>query len=588
MTIGRMAGTGDGEAQVIADVRQAVNLPRREASSLHLPTAATRLGPSVESTTRGPILMTRTRSHWGWGWADRWPDDAARAAFAEMLSAMRGLRCEPRPPVELEAIVLRPSAVRAVPPELADVVSTAREVRLNATWGRSFSEIVRAFMGDFAPAPDAVASPRNADEVAAVLRWAEAAGLAAIPRGGGTSVTHGVTARPEERRAGVVVIEMSRMARLIEVDTVSRAAHIEGGATGPRVQELLGPHELCLRHYPQSWEFATLGGWIVTRAGGHYATGRTHIDDFVESVTMVAPTGTMTTRRLPASGAGPDANRLVLGSEGTLGVVTSAWIRVQTRPRYRSNISILFSEFGSAVAAARALAQSNLFPTNCRVLDPGEAALNQVGDGRAVLIVAFEDDLPTRDRLEAATALAMQYGGVAPSGARHRESTHEAAANDAGAQWKDAFFDGPYLQSLLVSFGLVADTFETACTWSQFEALHAALHAAVAPIFAELGGGELTCRFTHVYADGPAPYYTFVCQSSHGRQLDDHARIKRAVSDVLSAHGATITHHHAVGRLHRPWYDIERPPLFATAYNAVRATFDPAGIMNPGVLTDPE
>lgn len=529
----------------------------------------------------------RATSWWGWGWADRWPDADARQNLVAMLEGLHGLRGRPAEPPDMNSLLLPPCRVD-VPAALQNWVSTAHEARVRNTWGRGFMDILRGFQGDFSVAPDAVARPRSAEDVRELLKWAQSVGAVVIPRGGGTTVVGGVTL-PARSERPVVVLDMTGMTAVTHVDPVSRLARIEAGATGPQVQAQLAAHGFSLRHYPQSWEHSTVGGWVVTRAGGHYATGRTHFEDLVAGVEMVSPAGEYQTRVLPGSGAGPCPVRLVAGSEGTLGVVTAAHVRVQTTPAYRSQASVFFTDFDSACAVARQIAQLGLWPTNLRLLDANEAALNQVADGsQQVLLLAFEDDVATAERLELALNIALQAGGTCPAGPRHRTQAPGSTSSDASVIWKNAFFDGPYLQSLLLSFGLVADTFETACTWSAFPALHAALRAATQPIFDAAGGGKLSCRFTHVYPDGPAPYYTFLCQSEPATQEAIWRSIKTAVSDVLSAHGATITHHHAVGRLHRPWYEIERPALLGPGWNAMRRVFDPAGILNPGVLTDDE
>ncbi len=525
-------------------------------------------------------MTTRARSHWAWGWDDRFPDADGRALIAAGVHAMHGLEATARDPI--------PLAQAAIPePEIAPPASVGAEVfhdaesRARATWGRAFPDIVRGFAGDFCSAPAFVLRPRSSAEVAEALAACSAARIPVVPRGGGSSVVGGVS----PARGGThAVLDLTALAGVHEVDEVSRLARIGAGTWGPGVTAGLAPHGLVLRHYPQSWEHSTVGGWVATRAGGHYATGRTHIDDLVAGVEMVAPSGTLRTGPLPASGAGPAPDRLVLGSEGTLGVITAAWLRVQVEPAYRSSVSVLFAEIGAARDAARAVAQSNLWPANCRLLDAAEAALNHVGPGGPVLVLGFEDAVPTRSRLDDALGMARACGGTELGPPRHREGERRADGSDAGEQWRGAFLEMPYLQSVLVSLGLVADTFETATTWAGVDALDAALRQATAPIFAELGGGRLSCRFTHVYPDGPAPYYTFLCQSRHGRQIEDWWRIKSAVSDVLLEHGATITHHHAVGRTHAPWYVRERPALFGEMLAAVRRVADPAGIMNPGVL----
>jgi alkyldihydroxyacetonephosphate synthase len=308
---------------------------------------------------------------------------------------------------------------------------------------------------------------------------------------------------------------------------------------------------------------------------------------------VVTPRGLVETRRLPASGAGPQPERLWLGSEGALGIITEAWMRVQVRPRWRASASVKFARWPDAVAAARAIAQSGLFPSNCRLLDVAEAALHRVSmDGRNVLLLGFESaDHPLGPWLARAIELARAAGGEVATGPTETDEQAGADAASRGGEagaWRKAFLDAPYLQSALVSIGVLADTFETACTWDRFEALHASVTAAVGEALRrECGGGVVACRFTHVYPDGPAPYYTFLGRARPGAELGQWRAIKAAASDALVASGATITHHHAVGRIHRPWYDRERPPLFADALRAVKQTLDPAGVLNPGVLIDP-
>jgi alkyldihydroxyacetonephosphate synthase len=438
-----------------------------------------------------------------------------------------------------------------------------------------------------------VAYPQSEADVEALLGWCGRQQIAAVPYGGGTSVVGGVEVSRGKEHRGVVTIDLRRMGRVLEIDATSRAARVEAGVLGPALEQQLAPHGFSLRHYPQSFEFSTLGGWIATRAGGHFATLYTHIDDLVESVRMVTPRGVLQTPRLPASGAGPSPDRLILGSEGALGIITEAWVRVQQRPRWRESASVSFPSFAQAVAAARGVAQSGLFPANCRVLDPTEALISGVsGDGSAVLLLGFESaDHPLTPWMDRALAIATTHGGSCPRGAVRRDDGVGGASRggDAGAEtWRSAFFEGPYRQSALVSLGIIADTFETACTWSGFEALDAALRDALAEAFARIGAkGAVACRFTHVYPDGPAPYYTFLASPRPGGELEGWEEIKRAASDTLVRLGATITHHHAVGRLHRPWYDQERPELFADALRATKRALDPSWILNPGVLIDP-
>jgi len=279
---------------------------------------------------------------------------------------------------------------------------------------------------------------------------------------------------------------------------------------------------------------------------------------------------------------------MVLGSEGILGVITEAWMRVFPRPIFRSKASIHFDDFDAAVQAVRHIAQARIFPANCRLLDKREAMLSRVALGSDVLLLGFESaHHPQHDRLQQAIALACAQGGVVHDGPTHTERAR--AGGSAAESWRSAFFRAPYRQTALTTLGVIAETFETAIPWDGFEALHADVVASVtAAMRAEAGDGFLSCRFTHVYPDGPAPYYTFLCPGDPDpeRTLARWYAIKRAASEALMRHGATITHHHAVGRLHRPWYDQQRPGLFAASLRAVKQTLDPAGILNPGVLID--
>lgn len=532
-------------------------------------------------------MGARTASHWAWGWEDRFPDAAALRALAERVSAGLGVGPpEPRAPCAIaDATVPAPRA--EVPPALAGLCVADREARIRHTYGRSYRDQVRAFAGDFRGAPDLVALPRSEDDVARVLEWASREGVAVVPFGGGTSVTGGVEPDVGGGYRATLSLDVRGLSAVREVDPVSRAARIEAGATGPAIEAALAAHGLTLRHFPQSFELSTLGGWIATRAGGHFATVYTHVDDLVEAVRMLTPSGVWQTLRVPASGAGPDPARLVLGSEGALGVVTEAWVRVQPRPRFVASATVHFEDLARGAEAVRAIAQSGLHPANCRLLDPAEAMLNAVAaDGHAVLVLAFESaDHALGPWIDRALAIAAEHGATCREGPILREGDGGRDRAADAASWRSAFLAGPYLQSALVSLGLVADTFETACTWDRFPALHEAIVASVLETLQRASGsGALTCRFTHVYPDGPAPYYTFVAPARPGAELETWSLVKRAASEAILAHGGTITHHHAVGRTHAPWYARERPEPFARALAAAKAAVDPAWILNPGVL----
>ncbi len=536
------------------------------------------------------MTIARARNFWGWGWADKFPRDDERKTLGQMTAAFlgSGASFEVKAPPRLEDLRL-PQPRVAVPDRLAAFASAAPAERATHTYGKGFRDLVRGFAGDFSPAPDCVARPRSEDEIEAVLEWCASQKVACIPFGGGTSVVGGVEAAVGNGYRGAVSLDLGALGRVLEVDAVSRAARIQAGALGPALEAELAPHGLTLRHFPQSFEFSTLGGWIATRSGGHFATLTTHIDDLVESIRMITPRGAWESRRLPGSGAGPSPDRLALGSEGILGVITEAWMRVHKKPAWRAAASVRFKDYAAAVAATREIAQAGLYPANCRLLDAREALLNRVASGGDnVLILGFESaDHPLEPWIERALAIATSHGGVCPGGARLSAAGEKIGDADEAGSWKQAFVDAPYLFSALVSLGFIVDTFETACTWDRFAAFHQAVVRGMKDALRRVcGGGLITCRFTHVYPDGPAPYYTILAPSRHGSALAQWEELKAAASELLVANGGTITHHHAVGRLHRTGYDRQRPPLFAEALRAAKRTVDPAGILNPGVLID--
>ncbi len=302
---------------------------------------------------------------------------------------------------------------------------------------------------------------------------------------------------------------------------------------------------------------------------------------------VVTPSGLVATRRLPASGAGPNPDRLFIGSEGTLGIITEAWMRLQSRPTFRASASVTFPSFAAGAAAVHALSQTGLHPTNCRLLDPGEAMTAGAGTGaEAVLVVGVESaDHPLDAWMTRALECCRDHGGSFAEGAGRTRHDDANPRDDAAGAWRQAFLEMPYVRDALVGMGMISETFETAVTWDRFAEFHEGVTAATTEAVRRVcGAGTVTCRFTHVYPDGVAPYYTVLAPARAGGQLAQWAEIKTAAAEALLALGGTITHHHAVGRDHRPWYDHERPDGFARALRAVKATLDPRGVLNPGVL----
>ncbi|HSC02491.1 MAG TPA: FAD-binding oxidoreductase [Solirubrobacteraceae bacterium] len=529
--------------------------------------------------------MERRRKHWGWGYEDEQLSPEEVRGAAEFLVGRLGFgSTEPDLAAPLSEILLPGPRLR--PPEsLRSICATDDYQRALHSYGRSYADVVRAFRGRFDHPPDVVVHPRTEDELATALDWAVSAGAAVIPFGGGTSVVGGVEAAGCEDYAGVVTIDLGSLDRVLEVDPVSLSARIQAGAIGPGLEQQLGEHGLTLRHFPQSFEFSTLGGWIATRAGGHFATLYTHIDDLVESVRALTPAGVWQSRRLPGSGAGVSPDRMLIGSEGTLGIITEAWVRVRRRPVHRVSAAVRFEDFMAGAEAARVLSQSGLYPTNCRLIDAREAEVTGAGDGRhAILVLGFESaEHDVEPLMTTALQCCADHGG-----SWERRGSGGGSGGDAVGSWREAFLRAPYLRDVFIAIGVLSETFETAITWERFPQFHERLLTAVGDAVRDTcGEGTVTCRFTHVYPDGPAPYYTILAPVRRGAELEQWAEIKRVASEAVIEGGGTITHHHAVGRTHRPWYDRQRPDPFATALRAAKRALDPSGALNPGVLIDP-
>jgi alkyldihydroxyacetonephosphate synthase len=525
-------------------------------------------------------MMGRRLKFWGWGYEDQQPShDQVQATVTQSRAHLGFPPAEAERPVELAALDLPDPRVRA-PSVLASICRADPYERAVHAYGRAYRDVVRAFRGRFDHVPDVVAHPTGESELEALLDWCERVNAAAVPFGGGTSVVGGVEAAVGEDYAGVVTIDLKALDRVLDIDRVSLAARIQAGATGPGLEAQLREHGLTLRHYPQSFEYSTLGGWIATRAGGHFATLATHIDDLVESVRAITPRGLWESRRLPGSGAGPSPDRMLIGSEGILGAITEAWLRVRERPRFRASAGVTFGSFGEGCAAVRELAQSGLYPSNCRLLDPGEAALTGAAEGgRALLVLGFESgDHPLDAWMARAIELCRDHGGQLPEEPTVGERT---AAADA---WRDSFLQMPYLRDTFVAGGILADTFESAITWDRLDEFAESVRETTVTA---LGEGSVTCRLTHAYPDGAAPYFTVLAPARRGSEVEQWDEVKAAASEAILAAGGTITHHHAVGRDHRPWYDRQRPEPFAAALAAAKAALDPAAILNPGVLIDP-
>jgi len=539
-------------------------------------------------TNRETMSEREALRFWGWGYDSEQlsPDEDAQIdALVKMLIPAGGVEVSPPQISDFDL----PAPRLAVPEHLREYVSTLAYDRLVHTYGKSYADMVRMFLREAKNAPDWVAFPKSEENISDIIEYAQRHNMAVIPFGGGTSVCGGVEADVGRQYAATISLDLQHFNRILEVDTQSRSALIEGGMFGPDLEAGLKEYGFTLRHFPQSFRFSTLGGWIATRAGGHFATLYTHIDDFVESTRVLTPSGVMESRRLPGSGAGPSPDRMVIGSEGTLGVVTQAWVRLQQRPKWKVSATVTFRSMQQGIEAVRRIAQAGLFPSNCRLLDETEVQWNGLAtEPCAMLMLGFESaDHPVDTWLQRALEITAEQGGEC------QKQAEESTSKSGAETWRNAFIRMPYYRNRLTGHGIIADTFETAITWDKFDDLYRGVKAGIQRAIVEITGAEgiVSCRLTHVYPDGPAPYFSFfVVGDTTGdlqQALDKWRLIKEVANDLVVSFGGTSTHHHAVGRDHRSGYEQQSSALFRQAFAAAKAALDPQGIFNPGVLIDP-
>ena len=531
----------------------------------------------------------RLRKFWGWGYDDELLSSEEENNIDQRIAKTFQLDHVERIEIPKISDIDINKPLFSIPSSLKKILSDDKLERLNHAYGKSFPDSARSILGDFSSPPDYVAFPETQNEITSILDWASENNVAVIPYGGGSSVCGGVETNVGSDYAGVISLDMKNINSILEIDKTSRTALIEGGILGPHLESQLKEHDLTMRHYPQSFEFSSLGGWIATRSGGHYATLYTHIDDFVESLKMITPSGSFETRRLPGSGAGPSPDRFAIGSEGIMGVITEASMRLQNRPTFRSSCTVEFINYEDALKALRLISQSGLFPSNCRLLDANEALFNGAGDGKShLLILAFESaDHDKKASLERALEIAKDNKG------NFEVPSQDSQAHRSGSSgtWRNSFIKAPYLRESFTRRGIIQDTFETSITWDKSKDFIQAVKDDTSKAILEITGKPslVTCRITHSYPDGLAPYFTFGAYATPSTMIDTWKEIKCATNEICVSKGGTVTHHHAVGRDHRPnGYDVQRDDLFSKVLIEAKAALDPKGIMNPGVLIDPK
>jgi alkyldihydroxyacetonephosphate synthase len=538
----------------------------------------------------GPAAATGTAAEVG-NLSNTVPKGALKYLTREL-----GWTPRPTPPVAVDEIRLAPSrlpeAARTRFVELLgeENVRTDRDSRLRRAGGKSYLDLLRRREGDASDAPDAVVLPGTTDETVALLAACSELGVVVVPFGGGTSVVGGLAGIDPDDRPSVAV-DLSRMASVQALDVPSSLVTVGPGMRGPALEQALDRHGLTFGHLPQSWEFATVGGYAATRSAGQNSTGVGRFDELVAGLTLATPSGVLEVGHPPASAAGPDLLGLALGSEGTLGVITEVTLRVRPRPQTRAYEGWSFRSWAAGLAALQHLARHDLLPDIVRLSDPDETRANLLmasgtgarvlrgtlktrGHGDGCLLVLGWEGLPSlvRARRTAASALLRDGGAI-------------RLGNKVGESWKAHRFQGPYLRDRLMDAGLLVETLETAATWTALPTVYDAVRRALRQSLARAGRRPLLMsHVSHGYATGASLYVTAIADLDDDLPIQQWLTAKRAATDALLAAGGTLTHHHAVGADHRPWMEREIGPLGVDVLRAVKQRLDPQGICNPGVL----
>ncbi|MFI7698826.1 FAD-binding oxidoreductase [Nonomuraea sp. NPDC049480] len=516
------------------------------------------------------------------GWGDPAKARELPAKVRELLHDLLGVRAPRGPAATLESVRLPPVGLPSSSLDGlaaitgAEHVLTSHEARVRHTRGKSTPDLLRMRAGDGSDAPDAVVLPGSHEEVAGLLGLCARERIAVVPFGGGTSVVGGLAAS-RAGFTGVIALDLARLDRLRSVDAESMVAEFEPGVRAPDAERLLAAHGLTLGHFPQSFEYATLGGFAAARSSGQASAGYGRFDDMVVGLTVATPSGTLDLGRAPKSAAGPDLRQLVLGSEGVFGVITSLRLRVRRAPAERIYEGWRFASFAAGTAAMRALAQEGPLPAVLRLSDETETVIglakpDAIGSsgGSGCLLIAGYEGPPAAGRRVAARAVLTRMGG-------------EPLGEEPGEVWERGRFSAPYLRDSLLAAGATVETLETAGFWANLPRLYDAVRLSLLGALGTAPPPLVMCHVSHVYETGASLYFTVVAP-----QEDDPVaqweRAKTAANAAIVEAGGTISHHHGVGRDHREAYAAELGPVGVAVLQAVKARLDPAGILNPGVL----
>lgn len=521
--------------------------------------------------------------HWS-----RWGDPARSTRLPDAARALLDVAFSGRqstPAVHESQVRLRQGTLSTVAlADFANVVGeahldTTAAARLRHTGGKSTTDLLRRRSGDVLSAPDAVLRPADHAEVLAVLQVCCTHDIAVVPFGGGTSVVGGLDG-PTTKGGQHVALDLGRLDRLLDVDVESMTATLQAGVRGPEAERLLGEHGLTLGHFPQSFEYASIGGFAATRSSGQASSGYGRFDSMVVGLTVATPRGTWELGSAPMTAAGPDLRQVVLGSEGAFGVITSVRVAVRTAPQVLEYETWRLASFGDGMVAMRTLVQQDLGPTVLRLSDELETAVNlatpdDIGAdsaGGVAMVCGYEGTRARVDRMRREVGEQLNRLDASPQGTQD------------GAGWAAGRFEAPYLRDALLDEGMLVETLETAAFWSDLPAVYAAVSAAIeTALSTDDTAAIVLCHISHVYRTGASLYFTVVA-AQEADPVAQWARAKGAASDAIRGCGATITHHHAVGTDHRPWLTSEIGEIGVEVLRGIKDRVDPQGVLNPGVL----
>jgi alkyldihydroxyacetonephosphate synthase len=532
-----------------------------------------------------------------WGWGDESHRGGLPAHALAFLRERVGVAARPCPPVALANVRLpEPSIPAAAVESLRAIVGAEhvhndhRERVLHAA-GKGYPDLVRLRAGEPEGAPDAIVLPGDRGQLRAVLEACARSSVAVVPFGGGTSVVGGVAPVRGGQHA-VIALDTRRLGGVLDLDRESLTVTVQSGIRGPALEEHLSRRGLTLGHFPQSFEFVSLGGCAATRSAGQASSGYGSIEKMITGLRLCAPAGEIEVPPVPASAAGPELRALLVGSEGTLGVITELSLRARMAPAEKLYEGVFFENFSAGVQALRSLAQQRALPDVARLSDEEETrmSLALAGDG-------------AKERLGRAYLRLRGYGGgclailgfEGPAGeasARRRRAITLARAagglflgSSPGEAWRRSRFHAPYLRDELLTHGVMVETLETATRWSNLIHLRAAVERAIAEALRTRGTpGLVMCHVSHLYETGASLYFTLIARQQEGQEIEQWRAVKEAASAAITSNGGTITHHHAVGRDHAPWMVEEIGRSGLAALRSLKEQFDPAGVMNPGKL----